>query len=513
MGVRVGLFIALLSLALVGSFHGLSAALQDAEASAPLDALHSWDVVLGMTENARDSPLEGILVYSKDGTALVYPAEDGISNSTGQSGIVIHTPTTHHLALGADYVGYANFFHSSLLIMIAENEGGFESTLYEYGSDLALIEEHQIPFVPKHVSNLWNGYSLVHSTGRLAMALANDHSVWMINKCPPPYFDPYGDPRTYTSNLTISNATIIGNPLVVDGDFDNGSMVIVPTDIGLMAFDIEVVKSEISGTILDIYLGEFRWMGEYSLDGDEFAPISGDHMITFWYPYMPTTEIGKEYVALATEDSCVVAYDRETGDVTWSKHVSLASVEALEIEGLHPSPNYLLVTGNDGQGGYLVALNPETGEIARNGTAFGVTDGRILGSPEYVLGRYCHVMYTDSDMIYVYDSLLESRFVYDLSDVGLSCVPRYLGNIYISAAYTGNYIGVVTSTPELLIYPFIDYTEESDDWMDGGLDDESDDLVLDELSWLPILAVAIAATAMVPIAIYLLLQRRGKARI
>lgn len=495
------MFTALLSLTLIGSLNGLSAALQDAETSAPMDALHSWDVVLGMTDNVPSNPLEGILVYSKDGTTMVYPAEDGISNSTGQSGIVIQTPTKHHLAPGADYVGYTHFYHCSLLIMIAENEGGLESTLYEYGPDLALIEEHQIPFVPKHLSNLWNGYSLAYYTGRLAMVLADDHSIWMINQRPPSYLEPYGGPTTYTSNLTISDATIIGNPLVVDGDFDNGSMVIVPTDIGLMAFDIEVVKSGISGTIQDIRLGELRWMGEYSLDGNEFAPVSGDHMITFWHPYSSTTEIGKEYVAMVTEDSRVVAYDRETGNVTWSKYVNLSSVETLEFDGLHPSPYSLLVSGYDGQNGYLVALDVETGEVAGNGTAFGITDGRILGSPEYVTGRYCHVMYTDSDMIYVYDVLMGSRFVYDLSDVGLSCAPRYLGNIYVSESSTGNYIGAVTDSPELLIYPFIEYTDDSDD--EAG----------DETPWLPILAVAAAAAVTVPIALYLLHQRHGRARI
>jgi hypothetical protein len=499
--VSIGVFSALLSLALVVPFHGLSAAPQDAETSAPLDALHSWDSVLGMTENTASRSLEGILVYSKDGTALLYPAEDGISNSTDQLGIVIHAPTTHDLAPGADYIEYTHFSRDSLLIMIAENAGESASTLYEYGSDLALIQEQQIPFVPKHVSNLWNGYSRVYSTGRLALALADDHHVWMINKCPPPYYDPYGDPRTYTDNLTISDAAVIGNPIVVDGDFANGSMIVVPTDVGLMAFDIEVVQSELSGEVLDIRFGGLRWMIEYSLDGDEFTPVRGDHMITFWYPYMPTTEIGKEYVALATEDSRVVAYDRETGNISWSKHVSPASVDALEIKGLHPSPEYLLVTGTDGQEGCMIALDAGTGEIAWNGTASAVTDGRILGSPEYIPGQMCFVTYTDSDMIYAYDRLFGLRFVYDLSDVGLSCVPRYLGNIYLSDAYSGNYIGVVTSTPELQVYPFIDYSDDSDD----GVPDES--------SWPPFLAVAIAALAVVPVALYLLFKRSDRERI
>jgi len=227
MGVRSASAACALFLILVASFPGDSAALQDAEASVSLEASRSWDFVLGMTEDQRDHPLEGILVYSRDGTTLVIPVEDGIVESTGEPGIVVGTPASHDLAPGAEYIEYTHFARHSLLIVLSGSDVGGASTLYEYRDNLELANEHEIPFDPKYVSNLWNGYSWIVQDGRLALAFADDHEIWMLNMCPPSIYDPVGSLKTYTDNITTSNATILGNPLVVDGDFLNGSMLFV----------------------------------------------------------------------------------------------------------------------------------------------------------------------------------------------------------------------------------------------------------------------------------------------
>ena len=498
---------------------GSMAVLQEADASVSLAPQHSWDLVLGMTEPTRDSALDNVLVYSNDGTALSYPVEIGSGDSAAQPDVLLGTPSTGQLPSGVDYAWYTNFCFGSLLIMVAEDEGGSQSTLYEYDSDLMLVEEHAIPFVPEYASNLWNGYSFIYYVGRLALVLADEHNVWMINKRPPNVYEPGTDSVTYTSSLTISNATIVGSPAVTEGDFDNGSMVIVPTDVGLMAFDINLTVSELSGLILGISLGELRWVAEYSAEGQDFTPASGDHMMTFQYPHMPTTEIGKEYVAVVSDDSRVVAYDRETGEVVWVEQVGLESVSGLEIDGIHPSPDNILATGFDGSRGYVIALDPATGDVRGDGTVYGDTDGRISGSPEYIAGRICYLMFTETDRIYVYDGLFESRFVYDLSVVGLSCAPRYLGNVYLNVASAGNYIGVVTNAPELEVYPFIDYTgssgDEQDDGPDDGLDDGSDE-ASDETStydpWLYPL-IAFSAIMVASVVFVILYQSRKNTRI
>jgi len=491
-----------LFLILIASFPGNSAALQDAEASVSLEASLSWDFVLGMTKDYLDHPLEGILVYSTDGTTLVIPAEDGIVESTGEPGIVVGTPTSHELAPGAEYMEYTHYAGQSLLIVLSGSEVGGTSTLYGYRDNLELAYEYEIPFDPKYVSNLWNGYSwMIVQDGRLALAFADDHEIWMMNMCPPSIYDPSGGPRTYTDSITISNATILGNPLVVDGDFSNGSMLFVPTSLGLMAFDINVSTSDVTGDVLDVSIGEFRWMGDYFADGTSLVPITGNHTTSFWYPKASTIEFGKELVALAAEDSRVTAYDRETGDIVWSTRIDLEAVAGLEIDGLHGSPDGFVVTGADGQDGCLVVLDSDTGDILGNGTAFVVTEGRIVGSPEYVIGRMCYVMCTDTDRILVCDRSFAKQFTYDFSEVGLSCVPRYLGNIYIEAQRSGNYIGAVTDTPELLVYPFIEYSDD--------IENETDEADGD-FPWIPLAVVAVVAAAAILVTLYFLSRRRTR---
>ena len=86
------------------------------------------------------------------------------------------------------------------------------------------LREHEIPFVPLYSSNLWNGYSPLYQVGRLALAFADEHNVWMISKRPPDITEPGLDAVTFINTLSIPNATIVGNPLVVDGDFEDGSL-------------------------------------------------------------------------------------------------------------------------------------------------------------------------------------------------------------------------------------------------------------------------------------------------
>jgi hypothetical protein len=378
---------------------------------------------------------------------------------------------------------------------------GTTSTFLEYDSDYSISGEYEIPFVPAHRSNLWNAYSMIFTSGRLALLLADDHEMWMINKRPPSIYDLEQTPVTFTSTLTISNATILGNLLVVDGIFENGSMVIVPTDIGLMAFDIEVVKSELTGNVLDISFGQFRWLGEYFADDATFEPVCGEHMISFMYPHGAVSDFLMQYIILATEDSRVVAYDRESGEVVWSEYLESEKLSDPVLEGVHPSPNCFLVTGSDDGHGFMACLDQSTGVISFNRTYVCKTEGSILDSPEYVFGRMCYILSTESNKIYVFDYGLASHFVYDFSDTGFSCPPSYLGNIYVDSSSGGNYIGVVTGAPELKIMPFIEYGETVDS------PDEEETLDMDLL---PIVIAVIAISTIGPTVVYFILRSKRR---
>jgi hypothetical protein len=212
---------------------------------------HNWSKVMGLTSPVKDRPLERIMTYSADGSVIIYPVTYGINEETGQIGIVVSAPAMFELPEDSAYLNYAHFYRSFFFVEVLDSNG-LTATLYEYDYDFVYLREHDIPFVPRYTSNLWNGFSPLYQAGRLCLAFADDHNVWVISKRPPEITEPGLDGVTYINNLTISGATIVGNPLVVDGEFDNGSMVIVPTDMGIMAYDMNVSRHPLTKRILDI---------------------------------------------------------------------------------------------------------------------------------------------------------------------------------------------------------------------------------------------------------------------
>jgi peptide/nickel transport system permease protein len=412
----------------------------------------SWSKIIGLTSATRDHPLERVLAYSDEGAAMVYPVTYGISEETGQIGIVVDSPSTVNLPAHATYLT-STHFSTSFLFALNETpgSGGTSSTLYEYSYVFDYKREHLIPFVPKYHSNLWNGYSFVVQDARLALAFADDHALWMINKRPASVFEPGTDSVSYINNITISNATIIGNPLVVDGDFENGSMVFVPTDMGIMAYSINVTKHNVTMRVLDISIGGLAWMRNYSIGEEAFEPVAGNNMLAFQYPYSPSTPIGKEWVAVASTDGRVVAYDRVTGNSTWSNKLILTGIRDFEISGLFSSPDYLVMVGKTGERGIMAGLVPETGRVGNNNTMFSTVDGYIDSEPQYVPGQLRYVFSTEKGTIYLVTNLMRINATFSAPNGGAVTPVAFVGNIYIEMTKTGNYFAVVTQENTLFM--------------------------------------------------------------
>ncbi len=420
-------------------------------ASRNLTAGLNWSRTMGLTSESRDHPLERVLAYSEEGVATVYPVTYGISEETEEIGIVVGSPSTVHLPPNATYLEFAHFSTSFFFIMTATPGDLNSTTLYEYGYDFTYVREHVVPFVPKYHSNLWNGYSFVVRDARLALAFADDHNVWMVNKRPPTVFEPGIDSITYVNNITISNATIIGNPLVVDGDFTDGSMMFVPTDLGIMAYNINVTKHNVSGRVLDIAIGNLLWMRNYTIDGETFEPIPGNNTLAFQYPYSPSTPIGKEWVATASTDGKVVAYDRVTGNTTWSNKLILTGIREFDISGLYSSPDYLIMIGKTGERGVMAGLVPETGRVGRNNTMFTTVEGHIDSEPQYIPGQLRYVFSTDRGTIYLITDLIRVNATFSAPSGGAVTPVAFLGNIYIEMTRAGNYFGVITAEDTLFM--------------------------------------------------------------
>ncbi len=465
-----------------------------------LTAGQNWTRLMGLTDSLnRDHPLERILAYSEDGTTIVYPVTYGISAETDEIGIDISSPTTIHLPANASYMNHVLFSTTFFFIVNTTDPVTGTATLYEYSSFVPtsttstfdLVRQYEIPFVPKYNSNLWNGFSFVVQSARLALAFADDHNVWMINKRPATIFEPGFDSFDYINNLTIDDATIIGNPLVVDGEFENGSMLFVPTDLGIRAYNLNVTKTNVTKTVTNITIEGVAWTSNYTIDGEAYQPIAGNNMIVFPYPYAPTTALGKEYVALASQDGMVVAYDRVTGNLTWSSKLLLTGVRSFDITSLYPAPDFLVMVGktND-ERGVIAGLDKETGRVGANNTMFATVGGYLNSDPQYVSGQLMYVFSTDDGAIYLVNALMKINATFSAPGGGAVTPVEYLGNIYIEMSRAGNYFGVVTESNQLFletltgvnVAPLAPGTYPSGNYYPLGTDYEGHD-ILTQVMW------------------------------
>ncbi len=425
-------------------------------ASKNLTAEGNWTMVVGLTSPHRDHPLERVLAYSEDGTTLAYPVSRGINELTGESGIIVSDPSEIQLPANATYFSLVHYSTSFLFIMNTTDEG---AVLYEYNSyqpttthvAFELVDSHNLSFVPKYNSNLWNGFSFVVQSARMAIAFADDHNVWMLNKRPPTVYDPGEDAVNFVNTLAVDDATIIGNPLVVDGDFDNGNMLFVPTDQGIRAYFLNLTKSTLTGVVSDITIGDLAWTRNYTIEDEPFEPVTGNHMLVFPYPYFPTTPLGKEYVVVASNAGEVVAFDRVTGNTSWSNKLILTGIRDFEITSLYSSPDFIIMVGKTETRGIIAGLNKDTGRVGENNTMFATVDSYLNSDPAYVSGQLMYVFSTEPGDIYLANSLLKINATFAAPGGGAVTPVSFLGNIYIEMSRGGNYFGVVTADDKLFM--------------------------------------------------------------
>jgi peptide/nickel transport system permease protein len=410
-------------------------------AKVDLEAKLNWTSPMGLTDATREQTLKRILVYSTEGTALVFPVTAGASETTGEPGIIVGDRGTIQLPSHIDYIDYAHFYRSIIFILV-------NSTLYEYRYDLSDYDQSwALPFEPKFISNLWNGYSIVLNQARLAIVFADDHNVTLMDKRPPTLTG--GQAETYFSNLTISEK-IIANPLVVDGLFANGSMMILPTDAGLIAYNLKV-NASLLGEVQDVQIGERRWLRGYEVDGVPFQPVVSNHMITFPYPHIATDEYGKDIIVMASTDGHVIAYDRENGSIKWANKLLMLSIRDYKITDLYPSTVGILVVGEAGPRGFIAGINSVTGLINYNNTQYTSTEGRLDSAPHYVAGQYTYLLSTTAKRIYLLDSLLQINATFGAPGGGAVTPVSYVGNIYAASIIGGNYFSVITEDNHLFV--------------------------------------------------------------
>jgi len=410
-------------------------------ASFDLATQRDWSMPIGLTETARERQLERILVYSPQGEAKIFPVRD-------ENGIVISVPEYRTVQPNTTYLNYVHFY-TTFFIAVTQVNG--VDMLLEYDYNLIqnpLLPEWTIPFTPKYFSNLWNAYSIVLTDGRMAFVLADDHNIWLISKRPPNAID--NTVRTYASNITIPE-TIIGNPLVVDALFKNGSMIIVPTDAGIIAYDLNISRGVITGYVNDVSIGERRWLAEYEVEGEPFVPVTATNdIITFHYPYEAADEFTKTHVWLASEDGRIIAFDRKTGNLTFAKPLIMPAVRSFDITALYPSPRVVLVVGTSGDRGFMAGIDPRNGTIGYENNQYTSFQGHVNSKPQYVPGQRYYLFSTEED-VYLMSELLKVNATFRAPGGAAATPVAFVGNLFVSSIIGGNYYALVTGENELFV--------------------------------------------------------------
>ncbi len=408
-----------------------------------LNQQYNWSAPVGLTEDTREEALYGVMLYSKDvGKALIFPVTTGVQE------IDVQAPTIYSLPVGFDYIEYVHFPRvtgETSFFLVRDG-----AIVYEYTSNLIDLNiEYDLGFEPKYISNLWNGYAVNYRAGRMALVMADEHNIWFYEKVPRD-MDNF-QTRTFTDTLRIDDETIIGNPSVVDGDYDNGSVMIVPTSSDIRAYRIDVQKTNLSETVVDIQLGAMIWRKNYTLDGSEYTPIDSNRKVSFWNPQVATDESGVTYAIVATTDGELVAYSRETGEIAWSGPLIMPGTTDFGIDNLYPSPRGLIVTGKAESRGFIAGVDPNTGSVKYNRTMFSLTEGYINSPPQYVFGLGTFVYSSDRDIIYLSDGLLGINATFAAPSGGALTPVSFLGNIYTADSVTGNYFAVITQENTLYV--------------------------------------------------------------
>ena len=406
---------------------------------AVLGDMKNWTTPLGLTAPTREANVERILVYSDDGMARTYPVESGL-------GIILKAPSNYTIPSNVTYLDYAHFSNSFFFIVE-------RNIVHEYNYNLIDTDvEYALSFAPKYFSNLWNGYSPILNTQRLAFVIADDHNFWLISKRPP--YGPLGETAavTFVRNATVDDATIIGNPLVMDtSGIENGSIIVLPTDIGIITYSLNVTRGGLGNIVQNVEIGPRLWVSPYSYTDSDgltvpFEPVVSDRMITFPDPTSVTEDFKKtDVIVIPTSDGKLVAYARGNGTALYAKPLVMPSVRDYQIDKVYPSTVGVIVVGTSGERGFLAGVDPLNGTINQFGAQYTSFAAHVDSKPYFVPGSRTFLFSTEDDSIYLANELMRINATFRAPGGGSATPVSFIGNIYVSSIIGGNYFAVITA--------------------------------------------------------------------
>jgi hypothetical protein len=291
------------------------------EVPIPWDIVPPDDDVIGETFGPPigvlgQEKLESILVYSDHGHAVRYEVDD-VRLENGR-GIAIVSNETFDLPMGVRLMVHVDFMGERYLTFTEYNLHVLD------GQDMEEVDQVLIEEGVWWHGNLWNRWSPINPAGELLYVFTRDRTLNLYALMPPnPLKGERDERRSFQSVrldvMGIPGDQIIGEPIVLNVPLvGNGSVIIVPTDVGIGAVELEVTKTD--GYIEDVSIGDKVWFVRYTAMADhwghEVTPIYGRPISIAKED--PRERQGKDRIFLATAGGHLCSLWRENGTLDWS---------------------------------------------------------------------------------------------------------------------------------------------------------------------------------------------------
>jgi peptide/nickel transport system permease protein len=414
--------------------------------------------VLGESPNFN---LRLITTYSYEGHAVKYNV-DVVTSENVAVGIDLIQPSAFEIPKETIFMDYVYFGGTPFFATVAN------STYYELDlGDFSEIRNHTITFVPEYLSNVWwINRTLAVADDIYCFVMANSSTISMVAKSMPR--TQFGEPQRFFYdyvNVTHpsdnqTELSIVGDPIViVDRLLDNGTLLLVPTDKTLIAYEIVVEESPLKTQTYSVSIGAPVWFRDYSELEANFTttiiPVE-KHTIAVENPD-PTQTESKFKVVLASNQGgdlpgqlfSFLTFDN--GATSWWTTIVVPGMSAPKIDGVHASDRQgVIVTATQSGLGLIAGISPDTGKIKNNLTEFSTVEGSIISSPHFVEGNRRYILTTDQHKVYMLNEDLKLEVVFSFEG-GLQVPATEVGNIFTRYTQVGNYYAIVNNDGELFV--------------------------------------------------------------
>jgi len=398
-----------------------------------------------------DEQLESIVAYATEG----YAVKLGVDLRAEKSAILINITSNQSRRIPVNTsLMFPVKFRGNLFFAFSED------SLYELTYETFTVKANvSMGFHPTYHSNLWNRWSNTNNLGALFYAMANSSTLAVYSKIPPNtnigelqekrFFDKV---NLFDYNLTNASE-IIGEPIMLHLSLaQNGSMIVVPTSKGIVAFKLDINTTS-SGRVRNVTIGEIMWYVTYAEIGErwdrEVTPIPNRPIsIT---KEDPSEETGKERIILASSNGWLYAIDRVDGSINWSTTLVTTGLREPRPKGIYPSIiGDLVVTGMSEGRGFITTVDRDTGTITGNGTYYFTLPTAVAGRPDYIPGSNNYFFTSESGTIYILYLTMKLEASFASPGGLLASDAAYMGNIINNkGTSSGNYYALVTEDGEV----------------------------------------------------------------